>query len=204
MPAGGLDGKKAVVKVLLSAIINDEPVTFDESGALPPTAPVHPPEPMTFGRAKTAVAGLILRRLPKPQFAPYKAPNIDLGDLTIRDYHSQNPVKAVVDLILNHREQISEDHVKNCVVNMKLEDLPAIARPPPTAIAINHFTQTAFLPAGSDNWHIVEQDQKTHKAFEKTRKTKKNQRATSEATRNTRENRKKQKNQRFHTHEPLR
>jgi len=155
MPAGGLDGKKAVVKVLLSAIINDEPVTFDESGALPPTAPVHPPEPMTFGRAKTAVAGLILRKLPKPQFAPYKAPNIDLGDLTIRDYHSQNPVKAVVDLILNHREQISEDHVKNCVVNMKLEDLPAIARPPPTAIAINHFTQTAFLPAGSDNWHIV-------------------------------------------------
>ena len=45
--------------------------------------------------------------------------------------------------------------VKQCVIDGEMEQLPIIARPPPGAIPINHFTQTAFIKTSMTRWTIV-------------------------------------------------
>ena len=158
LSATGLDNKAQLIKKLVSAYINEEAVTFNASGAFQELEPEPAvPVPMTSARALTASAGLRPRKLPKPIFVPFSEPRIGLEDLTVRPWHGQNPVKTVVDIILNHEEAISESQVKKCVVDSTLEELPSIARPPPGAVAVNHWTQTAFIPsaAGGNKWHIV-------------------------------------------------
>ena len=82
----------------------------------------------TAQRALAATSGLILRKLPKPRFSPFTGSNIDLGDLTVRDFNIANPVKAVVDIILNHRADIDEMRVKQAVMDGDMESLPDIAK----------------------------------------------------------------------------
>jgi hypothetical protein len=100
---------------------------------------------MSFARAVAATSGLILRKLPKPRFSPFCGSNIDLCDLTTRDFQRRNPVKAIVDVILNHNGNFTEADVKKCVTDGDMDALPAIAKPPVGAAAVNHFTQTAFI-----------------------------------------------------------
>ena len=111
---------------------------------------------MTWQRAQQATAGLILRKLPKPRYVPLCAPTIDICDLTVNDYHGRNPVKHIVDIILNHQSPISESVIKRCVNDGDLDALPPIARPPPGAVPVNYFQQVAFIPvANGASWNVV-------------------------------------------------
>jgi len=149
----GLDGRRALVKGLTESIVNDEAPPNFHDGSLAPVAPPVP-VPMTFQRALTATSGLILRKLAKPRFVPYTVPNIGLLDLTTRDF-GRNPVKGLVDIVLNHRADFGEDDVKMCVLDGEMESLPWIARPPPGAVPVNHFTQTAFIDTEGGLMNVV-------------------------------------------------
>ena len=152
--SSGLDDNKDLCTRLLQDIINDrEPQVQQESGA--PEAAEPEAMPMTHQRAVAATTGLILRHTPKPRFVPYTEPNLGWEDLTIRDWHGRNPVKAVVDVILNYDGDIQEQHIKKCVIEGEMEDMPSIHRPPVGAIPVNHFTQTAFVKNALSKWTVV-------------------------------------------------
>ena len=154
---GGLDDKKDLVKAFMEGIINDEaPPEFDQGSLVQaPHGMPAVPVPMTYGRALAASSGMILRKLPKPRFAPYMPPNIDLCDLTIKDFHAGANYKHVVDIITNHDATFTEADVKKCLIDGELENLPAIAKPPPSAIPVNHFAQIAFVEISAHKWHVV-------------------------------------------------
>lgn len=151
----GLDDKKDLVTELVKSIIDDEPPPNFVNGDIVVEPLVAEVVPMTWQRALAATSGLILRKLPKPSLSPFKAPTVDLGDLTVRDFNRRNPVKAVVDIILNHRVDIDTEQVKKSVIEGDMENLPDILKPPPGAIPVNHFTQSTMISLGDGLWHIV-------------------------------------------------
>ena len=146
-----MDSKKELVQRLVESFINEEAApVFDDQGAIAVAAPgAAEVVPVTFQNALTRTAGLILITMPKPRCVPFAAPTIVLCDLNVRDWHAYSPVKAVVDIILNHRTDITEADVKRCVLAGDIEALPAVARPPVGAMHVNHCTQIAFIPGGS-------------------------------------------------------
>jgi hypothetical protein len=155
LPETGLDGKAAIIKKMASAHINGEEVSFDASDCFKPPEPAVP-VPMTSARAREASAGLVPRKIPKgPIFVPYSEPRIGIEDLSIREWHGQNPIKTVVDIIRNHEADITESDVKKCIVTSTYEQLPAIVRPPATAVPVNHHIQSALIPLGGRRWNIV-------------------------------------------------
>ena len=94
----GLDVKKDLVKHYLEYINTDQIPPEFEPAAAPVAEPAAEPaaEPMTFRKAKEATVGMILRKTPTPRFVGFAAPNIELNDLTVRDWHGRNPVKCLV------------------------------------------------------------------------------------------------------------
>lgn len=153
----GLDDKSELFRGFVNVLLNGEPEpAFTDDGTLRVAAAAEPvPVPVTFQDALKATAGLVLRKLPKPRFSPYCPPTIDLADLSTRDFHMHSPVKAVVDVILNHEAVIVEADVKKLVNEGDMDSLPAIAKPPPGAVHVNHFTQVACIAAGVNKWHVM-------------------------------------------------
>ena len=150
----GLDDQRELIKRFATIIINDEnPPEFRDGMVVAADAPAVP-VPMSFARAAAASLGLVPRKV-KARFAPWTAPNIDFQDLTLMQFHGRNPTKAVVDIIAGYRGNIDQDFVKKCVIDGEMEKLPEIARPPATAIACNHFTQTVFVGSNTTAWNIA-------------------------------------------------
>ena len=128
----------------------------DGSEAIPAAATVAAADTITFNRALAACAGLVLRKLPKPRFALFAAPAADIGDLNIRLAHSRNPVKNMVDVIAGHEDAtINEKDVQNAIFDGDFMALPAVARAPSGAIAVNHCTQVAFIKRDDGKWNVV-------------------------------------------------
>jgi hypothetical protein len=156
MDRNGLDDKKGLCKQFMDSLVNDlPPPDFDDTGACVPEALVDP-IPMSFQRAMTASAGFILRKLAKPRFVPLVPPNVDICDLHTKEFSGRNPLKHLVDVILNYKcNELQENEVKNSVIHGDLTDLPYVAKPPPQAPPVNHFTQTAFIAVAPGTWNIV-------------------------------------------------
>ena len=150
----GLDGRRALVKRLAQSILTDEPrPDFDNSDDIGDASAVA--LPMTYNRALAATGGLVLRKLPKARVVPFVASSVDFFDLTTRPFHSKNPVKHIIDIVIGHEDaSITEAAVQLAVCDGELDKLPAVARPPLGSIAVNQWIQTAFIPRDS-KWDVV-------------------------------------------------
>ena len=125
-------------------IINDEPPPAFGNGARDPA--VAEDVPMSYKHASGVTAGFVLGKLPKPEFAPHSAPVFNIGDLPTRAWHGANPIKAVVDVVIGHEDpSITEASVRNAEIDWDFTSLPAVARQPASAIAVNNFIQVALI-----------------------------------------------------------
>ena len=153
-PADGLDDKHAVVKQFIESLMNDEPPPqFDPVTGI--VRPSRPEEPITFKRALGAVAGYKLHRMPKARFFPAVPPIAEVCDLNIRDFHGQNDVKHVVDVISGHDGVIDVVGIKKAVGDGKFDDSHHVLRLPVGHIAVNHFQQFAVIDRGAGKSDIV-------------------------------------------------
>jgi hypothetical protein len=108
----GLDDKSEMIKAMVSVIMSNEtPPNFNNGTMPPPGAPIVP-VPMTFQRAVDVTAGLVRRKIPKPRFTPWAQSIVELCDLNVKDFHGANPIKTIVDIVLQHHEDIAEDSIK--------------------------------------------------------------------------------------------
>ena len=154
----GLEEKNDLVRRFVTIIINDENAPEFRDGFVVEASAPAVAVTTSYARALQATAGLIVRKLPRPRFAPLATPAIEVMDLTMQEFHGRSPVKSVVDIILHHRDvrkEINEDRIKQCVVDGDTEKLPAVCRPPAGCTHVNHFTQTAFVAATAESWNII-------------------------------------------------
>ena len=149
----GLEDRKALTKKLMSALVNDSSLIFVE-GALPNSVAANTASDV-WRSALAKVDGFILRKLPKPDFRPLVASIIDINTLMLLDFHGRNPVKSMVDIVLDHTSPIDADQIKTLVVDGELDQLPLILKSPDGAPDIKHFTQTAIIPTPGAAWNIV-------------------------------------------------
>ena len=144
----GLEGRKEQVSEFAKMIIKGTGIPeFDAGGKR--VAIAHAPEGhAAFAEALAATQGVVLRKKAKPGFAPSAEPQVDLESLPLRPWQGHNPVKAVVDVVRNQRLDLSEDDIKRSLLEGDSDDLPAVAKTPIGAFAVNHCVQVAFLPSG--------------------------------------------------------
>ena len=153
LAATGLDAKAELVTSFAQSIMQGEPApTFDEqSGAAGPPCMLATSK---LAAALRAASGIAIRHLPKPRFVPSSAPTLQVGDLNIRDFHGQNPVKHAVDVIEAYGGPMSESDVKKNVQDGVLDQLPSVLRPPLGHVPVNHFVQSAAVRTDG-SWRII-------------------------------------------------
>ena len=133
--ADGLDKKSAELAVMLQCAIDG--TDYAPLGG----APASP----TYKQAQTAIIGLKVTKLPKPQYVPSTPSVAGIEDLPLRSINEATMVKAMVDVIPACPAVLDEAIIQQCVVDGAYETLPPVLQPPPGAISANHFTQVAII-----------------------------------------------------------